>query len=107
MRPISITYTAPGALVGPWLPLDIYNPNQVTTISVNLLSGVATYSMQYTNEDVFNDASLLAVAHPAANMTGATTSQTASTTTLMRAVRINFASGTGTVRLTVVQQSTE
>lgn len=92
---------------GAWWPLDLYNPNQVTTISVNILTGTANYSVQYTNEDPFDTTiTQLAVAHPVAALTGASTDQTAFTTTLMRAVRVNFASGTGTVRVTVTQQST-
>jgi hypothetical protein len=100
-----------GIGTGPWWPLDIYTPNQVTTISANILaSGSATYSVQYTNEDIFNlpAADCLAVAHPAAGgaFTSATTDQTHFTTTLMRAVRVNVASGSGQLRITVVQQST-
>lgn len=93
---------------GAWWPLDIYTPNQVTTISCNILaSGTATYSVQYTNEDPFDTSiTQLAVAHPVAALTGATTDQTAFTTTLMRAVRVNVASGSGQLRVTVVQQST-
>jgi len=93
---------------GPWWPLDIYVPNQVTTISCNILaSGSANYTVQYTNEDPFNTSiTQLAVAHPSGAMTGASTSQTASTTVLMRAVRVNVASGAGQLRVTVVQQST-
>lgn len=92
-----------------WWPLDIYNPNQVTTISVNELGGAITYSVEYTNEDPFDTSiTQLAVAHPAAGgaFTNATTSQTHSTTTLMRAVRVNFSAGYGTARVTVTQQST-
>lgn len=93
---------------GPWWPLDIYTPNQVTTISCNILaSGSATYSVQYTNEDPFDTTiTQLAVAHPVAALTSASTDQTAFTTTLMRAVRVNVASGSGQLRVTVVQQST-
>lgn len=106
MRPITQTIAVDGAATGNWLPLDIYTPNQVTTISVTLVSGTANYSVEYTNEDPF-DTSITqqAVAHPAAALTGATASQTASTTTLMRAVRLKTASGTGVLRLTIVQQS--
>jgi hypothetical protein len=92
-----------------WWPLDIYTPNQVTTISANIISGTATYSVQYTNEDPFDTSiTQLAVAHPAAGgaFTSATTDQTHFTTTLMRAVRVNVASGVGDLRVTVVQQST-
>lgn len=93
---------------GAWWPLDIYVPNQVTTISVNELAGSITYSVEYTNEDPFDTSiTQLAVAHPVAALTGATASQTASTTVLMRAVRVNFTAGSGTARVTVVQQSTQ
>lgn len=93
---------------GAWWPLDIYVPNQVTTISVNELAGSITYSVEYTNEDPFDTSiTQLAVAHPAAALTAATTDQTASTTVLMRAVRVNFTAGSGTARVTVVQQSTQ
>ena len=91
---------------GPWWPLDIYTPNQVTTISCNELSGAVTYSVEYTNEDPFDTSiTQLAVAHPVAALTSATTDQTAFTTTLMRAVRVTTA-GYGDLRVTVVQQST-
>lgn len=107
MRPIEQIIDVDGAATGAWWPLDIYTPNQVTTISVNLLSGSANYSVEYTNEDPFDTSiTQLAVAHPVAALTGATTSQTAFTTTLMRAVRVKTASGTGQLRVTVTQQST-
>lgn len=93
---------------GAWWPLDIYVPNQVTTISVNELAGSITYSVEYTNEDPFDTSiTQLAVAHPVAALTSATASQTAYTDTLMRAVRVNFTAGSGTARVTVVQQSTQ
>jgi hypothetical protein len=105
---VEVGGAAVGIGTGPWWPLDIYVPNQVTTISCNILaSGSANYTVQYTNEDPFNTSiTQLAVAHPAAALAGASTSQTASTTVLMRAVRVNVASGAGQLRVTVVQQST-
>ena len=105
---VEVGGAAVGIGSGAWWPLDIYTPNQVTTISCNILaSGSATYSVQYTNEDPFDTSiTQLAVAHPVAALTGATTDQTAFTTTLMRAVRVNVASGSGQLRVTVVQQST-
>jgi len=107
---VEVGGAAVGIGTGAWLPLDIYTPNQVTTISCNILaSGTATYSVQYTNEDIFDTAvyaTALAVVHPVAALTSATTDQTAFTTTLMRAVRVNVASGDGQLRVTIVQQST-
>ena len=89
-----------------WWPLDIYTPNQVTTISVNV-TGTINYSVEYTNEDPFdNSITQLAKAHPNAALTGGTADQTEFTTTLMRAVRFKVNSGSGTARVTVTQQST-
>lgn len=106
MRPIQRTIVVSGASTGDFIPLDIYSRNQVTTISVNILSGTATYSVQFTNEDPFDTTiTPLPAPHPVAALTGATASQTAFTETLMRAVRLNTASGAGTLRLTITQQS--
>lgn len=91
-----------------WIPLDIYTPNQVTTISATV-SGTVNYSIEYTNEDPFDHSfTHQAVAHPAAGgaFTNASTNQTHFTTTLMRAVRYKINSGSGSIRLTITQQST-
>jgi hypothetical protein len=91
-----------------WIPMDIYTPNQVTTISASV-SGTVNYSIEYTNEDPFDHSfAHLVVAHPAAGgaFTNASTSQTHFTTTLMRAVRYKINSGSGSIRLTITQQST-
>ena len=90
-----------------WIPLDIYTPNQVTTIS-GTTAGTVDYSVEYTNEDPFDTTiSQQAVPHPVATLTNASTSITAFTTTLMRAVRLKINSGSGSVRFTAVQQSTK
>lgn len=92
-----------------WIPLDIYNPNQVTTTSVSV-SGTVNYSIQYTNEDPFDHSfTHQIVAYPAAAdaFTNASTSLTFFTTTLMRAMRYKINSGDGTIRLTITQQSTK
>ena len=91
-----------------WIPLDIYNPNQVTTISASV-SGTVNYSIEYTNEDPFDHSFVhQVVPHPASGgaFTNASTSQTHFTTTLMRAVRYKINSGSGSIRLTITQQST-
>lgn len=90
-----------------WLPLDIYTPNQVTNISAKT-SGTVNYSVEYTNEDPFDiNLDHLVVPHPAASLTAASGDETHFTTTLMRAVRLKINSGDGSVRFTVVQQSTK
>ena len=107
--PTSATISVGNAVTGytDWIPLDIYTPNQVTTISAKT-SGTVNYSVEYTNEDPF-DRSIqqLAVAHPNASLTAASGDETQFTTTLMRAVRLRINSGSGSVRFTVVQQSTK
>lgn len=92
-----------------WIPMDIYTPNQVVTASASV-SGTVNYSVEYTNEDPFDHTFVRqAVAFPAAGgaMTAASTNQTHSTTTLMRALRYKINSGDGTVRFTFTQQSTK
>lgn len=110
MRPIEVTLDYDGAVTTDWWPLDIYTPNQVTNISVNLLSGSIDYSVEYTNEDPFDPnlapGDLLAEPHPVAAFTNAIDSLTEYTDVLMRAVRVVINSGTGSARITVVQQST-
>jgi hypothetical protein len=92
-----------------WIPMDIYTPNQVTTVSASV-SGTVNYSVEYTNEDPFDHSFVhQVVAHPAAGgaFTAASTNQTHFTTTLMRALRYKINSGDGTVRFTITQQSTK
>lgn len=101
---VSSGYTQSGYTA--WWPLDIYTPNQVTSISVNV-TGTINYSVEYTNEDPFDlTIQQLVKAHPNAALTGGTADQTEFTTTLMRAVRFKVNSGDGTARVTVTQQST-
>lgn len=107
--PTSATISIGNADIGntDWIPLDIYVPNQVTTISAKT-SGTVDYSVEYTNEDPFDRTiDHLAVPHPAASLTAATGDETHFTTTLMRAVRLKVNSGDGSVRFTITQQSTQ
>lgn len=107
--PTSATISIGNAAAGytAWIPLDIYTPNQVTNISAKT-SGTVNYSVEYTNEDPFDiNLDHLAVPHPNASLTGASNDETQFTTTLMRAVRLKMNSGDGSVRFTIVQQSTK
>jgi len=107
--PTSATISIGNADIGytDWIPLDIYTPNQVTNISAKV-SGTVNYSVEYTNEDPFDRAIVhLAEPHPAASLTAASGDETHFTTTLMRAVRLKVNSGDGSVRFTIVQQSTQ
>jgi hypothetical protein len=105
----SATISVGNAVTGytDWIPLDIYTPNQVTNISAKT-SGTVNYSVEYTNEDPFDRTIQQLVApHPNASLTAASGDETQFTTTLMRAVRLKINSGNGSVRFTVVQQSTK
>ena len=107
--PTSATISVGNAIPGytDWIPLDIYTPNQVTNISAKT-SGTVNYSVEYTNEDPFDRTIQQLVApHPNASLTAASGDETQFTTTLMRAVRLKINSGSGSVRFTVVQQSTK
>lgn len=101
---ITVGFTQSG--YSQWIPMDIYTPNQVTTISATV-AGTINYTVQYTNEDPFDTSiTQTAVSHPVAALVGASANQTGTTTTLMRAVRYLVNSGSGTLRFTIVQQST-
>lgn len=106
--PTSATISIGNADIGytDWIPLDIYNRSQVTTISAKT-SGTVNYSVEYTNEDPFDRTIIhLAEPHPAGSFTLATGDETHFTTTLMRAVRLKVNSGDGSIRFTITQQST-
>jgi hypothetical protein len=90
-----------------WMPLDIYDPNSSTAISVNI-TGTLNYSVQYTNEDPF-DTSItpVAISHPVAALVAASADQIGQTVNILRAVRLLINSGSGTALMTIVQQSTK
>lgn len=104
----SATITVGNALGGytDWIPMDIYTPNQVSAISAKV-SGTVNYLLEYTNEDPFDRSiTQMAEPHPASIYGGSSGDQTYFTNQLMRAVRLKINSGSGSVRLTIVQQST-
>lgn len=103
MRPVTLTLTGPG--VSAVCPPDIYlNPFNLTLQT--LVTGTVSYSVEYTKDDVFSPtfnpatANWIAVtAIPAAS----TTSKEATLISPVRGIRINNASGTGTIVLQIVQ----
>lgn len=91
----------------PWMPLDIYVKNQDVDIQVTLVSGSATYSMVYTNEDPFNPAITQEEIAVDSSLTSAVASVNYQSTKIMRALRLKVADGsTGLLRVTITQQST-
>lgn len=88
------------------LPLDIYLPYG-STVSVQLVSGAANYTVQVSNSDPFPaDASTALVwsDHPVAALVGASASQIGVTANAYRAMRLLTNSGTGVLKITITQQ---
>ena len=99
-----ITATTSGVSVSPVVPLDYY----VTpfNVSVNtVVTGSATYSLQFTSDNVFAAGFTPASAnwknHPL--MTDATTGDIVEFTTPVTAVRINQTVGGGSVSARIIQ----
>lgn len=91
-----------------WIVLDYLVPNQVTSIQC-VVTGTINYTVQYTGDNVFAGPTTFptAFSHPTAALVGATTTQIASVTTMMPAVRLLISSGSGSVRMVVYQQSSQ
>ena len=93
MRPVQLpAQSAVGP--GPLVVLDYRAANPVTTVNVVNTPGAAlTYSVEVTTDDVFNPAynplTGSWVAHPSANLTGASTTQAAVTALPFTAARLN------------------
>jgi hypothetical protein len=70
-----------------------------------LVTGIVTYTVQYTFDDVFasgfSPASANWVDHP--SLTAQTATKDSNIAYPVRGVRINVTAGTGTARLTVIQ----
>lgn len=106
MRPVRLTTSdaSGGAKASSVCPMDLYiSPFNVTLQT--LVTGTANYDIQYTKDDVF------AVGYDPSTgqwtsltgMTGATAAAEATLISPVTAVRILQNSGTGSVRLTVLQ----
>lgn len=99
MRPVTVTTT--GVQNSPWIPLDIYlNPFEVSLGCE--VTGVATYSVVWTTDDIWNVPNPQAFAGPA-NLTAATTTQAGSLISPVTAVQLQQTAGAGSVQMRVVQ----
>lgn len=101
MRPVIVTQTGAGQSTA--IPLDLYlTPFQVSLATV--LNGAATYGIEFTYDDPFNPPSGGLNWLPVGDIpTGSTVAGQATITAPVGAVRINQASGSGSVTLTVRQ----
>jgi hypothetical protein len=103
MRPSSVTQTGIG--VSPGIPVDIYCPSSNKGVAIDM-TGTNTVSVQITMDDVFDPAVVpLWLDCGVTNLVGATTDQQGTIVTPCRAIRLNQTAGTGSTKLTVVQQS--
>jgi hypothetical protein len=101
MRPASVT-TPGGTAASSWLPLDHLTSGYGDGLYCKV-TGTATYSVEVTPDNIF-DSAVTPQAYPCdiVALTAATTTQSGSLLKAARAVRVNQASGAGTVTLTAV-----
>lgn len=102
MRPISVTVS--GAGVSSPIPMD-YTANQFSVGVGCKISATATYTVEHTFDDVyattFNPST--ATWWPNSGLTAKTANADGNYAFPVRAVRLNVASSTGTVTMTVIQ----
>lgn len=101
MRAASVTQVGNGAST--WLPIDQYSEGFGDGLYAQVVSGTPTYSVEVTPDDVFNPA-VTPIAYPCdiTVLTAATATQSGALVKAAKAVRVNIASGGGTVKLTAV-----
>jgi hypothetical protein len=102
MRPVTVSVT--GVNVSVPIPLD-YNA-ELTSVAVGcILSGTATYTVQHTFDDIWAPGWNPSTANwlPNSGLTAKTASADGNYAFPVKCVRLNIASGTGTVTMTVVQ----
>ena len=102
MRPVVVSVTGVG--VSAPIPLD-YNA-ELTSIGVGcILSGTATYTVQHTYDDIWAVGWNPATANwlPNTALTAKTASAEGIYANPVKAVRLNIASGSGTVTMTIIQ----
>jgi hypothetical protein len=100
MRPAVLSSTTTGTTA--WLPLDITENPSSLAIGVTI-SATASYGVEYTYDDPFvTSPAPVAFGFLTGIPSGTTTNKEHVSTTPVRAVRLNIASNTGTVKLTAL-----
>ena len=102
MRPVTLTTT--GVQASAACPLDIYIAPFQVTLDV-ILNGAATYTVEYTNDDVFVKGFNPATANwiPHADLTAKAAAAQGTLISPVRAVRLNQTAGAGSAILRVIQ----
>lgn len=99
---VAVTVGTTGVGASQPVPLDLYLPFG-STVSV-VLTGAMNYTVQVTNDDVYNNTNPLWVSHPTAGLVAASTSQVGNTANAYRAMRLLTNSGAGSAVMVVTQQ---
>ena len=101
MRPKKITVSAVAASA--WLPVDYKQDPMNLSVGCVVVSGTATYSVEYTFDDVF-DPAVTPVAFALSTINAATTSKDGVINQPVRAIRLNVTAGTSpVVSMTMIQ----
>ena len=101
MRPKKVTVT--GVAISNWLPVDYKQDPMNLSVGCVLVSGTATYSVEYTYDEIF-DTTVTPVAFSLAAITAATTSKDGSINAPVRAIRLNVTAGSSpVVSMTMLQ----
>ncbi len=101
MRPKKVTVSSVAASA--WLPVDYKQDPMNLGVGCVLVSGTATYSVEYTFDDVF-DTAVTPVAFALSTINAATASANGVINTPVRAIRLNVTAGTSpVVAMTMIQ----
>lgn len=102
MRPVILTQTGAGSTAP--VPLDQYLTPFEVSLAV-ILTGAATYTVEWTQDDIWNTNPSAWTWFPAAaNLVGATDNETGTLTSPVAAVRLRQTAGGGSSKL-IVRQS--
>jgi len=94
MRLKKVTVTGTGT--SNWLPVDTKQAPFNLSVGCIVVSGTATYSVEYTYDNVF-DSTVTPVAFALSTITAATTSKDGAFTSPVVAIRLNVTGGTSPV----------
>jgi hypothetical protein len=101
MRPKKVTVSSVAA--SNWLPVDYKQDPMNLSVGCVVVSGTATYSVEYTFDDVF-DTAVTPVAFALSTITAATASTSGVINQPVRAIRLNVTAGASpVVSMTMIQ----
>jgi len=101
MRPKKVTVSSVAASA--WLPVDYKQDPMNLSVACVLVSGTATFSVEYTLDDVF-DPAVTPVAFSLSSITAATASTAGVINQPVRAIRLNVTAGASpVVAMTMIQ----